>query len=297
MPCYHPIPAQQVAPGQKPRLFVREDVANLRLPCGKCLGCKTSRATMWAVRCMHEAREWPRSASFLTLTYADAHLPATRYLQPDHLQLFFKSLRRKLDRARGDGIRYMACGEYGDRGLRPHYHALVFNLGLSDLQPIAKELYQSELIDSLWKRGQVAIGECTPASAAYVAQYTMKKQGRDAPIQFDPSTGEVRPEPFLRMSLKPAIGAKWCDRNKGDLRKGYFTIDGKRHQVPRAYSERLKNSKDPSDIRLAQEMAFNSSSFLYSRSYQFSDASDPDRLRAAEVIHKKRKQLSERRSL
>ena len=60
--------------------------------------------------------------AYITLTYNDDHLPANGSLQPRDLQLFWKRLRK----ARTPGIRYYACGEYGDQTARPHYHAIIF---------------------------------------------------------------------------------------------------------------------------------------------------------------------------
>ena len=67
---------------------------------------------------------------FLTLTYNDDNLPSDVGLHKDDLQRFFKRLRKALDTKK---IRYFACGEYGDTTSRPHYHAIVFGLGLNEI--------------------------------------------------------------------------------------------------------------------------------------------------------------------
>lgn len=99
----------------------------------------------WAVRCVLESMRYENNY-FLTLTYNDDHLPAavhrvvdeetgevvvdeiTHPLAPDHLTQFMKNFRQAMFRATGcTGIRFFACGEYGDKYLRPHFHVILFN--------------------------------------------------------------------------------------------------------------------------------------------------------------------------
>lgn len=95
--------------------------------CAKCIGCRQDHARDWALRCEHELRDHDKSC-FLTLTYDEKHLPEDRSVDVRHLQLFFKRLRKKY----GEGIRYIASGEYGDKRGRPHYHVLLFGLDFDD---------------------------------------------------------------------------------------------------------------------------------------------------------------------
>lgn len=192
-------------------------------------------------------------------------------------------------------IRFFGCGEYGESSGRPHYHALLFNCGFDDVRQVGKNLTESETVNRLWPMGKHVLGKVTHASAMYIAQYSLKKQGPGDVLVVDRETGEIRPDPFLRMSLKPGIGAVHLERHGEDYRKGYFTVNGQRHAVPRAYRERLKRSTHLQHVQLAEEISYNS--FSNSQSYRSGDLSDPERLRAGEVIHKKRKELSERRVL
>lgn len=92
--------------------------------------CRLDYARQKAVRAEHELRLWAptHDSSFLSLTYSDEFLPAGNTLVKRDLQLFMKRLRKE----RGDGVRFIACGEYGDTTLRPHYHIILFNVGFSD---------------------------------------------------------------------------------------------------------------------------------------------------------------------
>jgi hypothetical protein len=279
--CYHPIPAYQHGPGTAVRLWPPLGEETLNLPCGACLGCRTDRATDWARRAEHEATFYKNNC-FLTLTYSDENLPRNGELQPKDLRDFIKRLRRARDRGvralasdSGSSVRYLACGEYGEQFGRPHYHLLLFNCGFSDAYPVAKGLMESPALAKLWSHGLHKIGELTGASASYVAQYTMKKHG----TTFCTPDGEILRPPFLRVSLKPALGTKWLTKYKNDLSHGYLVTDGVKGRVPRAYKQKLLQTDAP----LAEHVSFKASQHIRPRV----------NLVAAEAIHKRRAELSD----
>lgn len=294
MPCYHPIPARQDVPGGPVTLQPQLGTANLALPCGKCIGCRTARATQWANRCSHEASLWEHNV-FLTLTYADENLPPEGHLQPAHFRNFLKRLRihahrdgGSLNRDRRSSIRFFACGEYGSTTQRPHYHALLFNCGFRDTSRVGKELYESELLTRLWPHGQHKLGEATPAAANYIAQYSLKKQSGNTG-EIDPD-GVWRPAPFLRMSLRPAIGNEWLKKYHSDLEMGYLVANAKRTEIPRYYHKKLQQLQ----THLWEEIDYRKQKH---RLENPTDNTQPERLAAAEIIHKRRKELTENRRL
>lgn len=234
---------------------------------------------------MHEASMY-RWNCFLTLTYDEEHLPYGGELIPEDLQLFLKRLRRASDRgvsgiitSRNKPIRYFACGEYGEIAGRPHYHALLFNCSFSDAHRVGSNLFESKLMNELWKHGANRIGALSAASATYVAQYSVKKHSGPT-VDCD---GVVMQPPFLRMSLKPGIGHTWLDSYKGDLRHGYLvSAGGKQSRVPRAYVERLAST---GEAEFADEIRYRAHA---RRVLVSTDRGQPERLVAAEVIHKSR---------
>lgn len=186
-------------------------------PCGQCMPCRWNRRRMWQHRIMLE-RALHSDSCFLSLTYNDNTLPLTSLptghavasLEPQHLSLWLKRLRRAIEPLR---IRYYAVGEYGDESFRPHFHAVLFGFptcmrgrtlrrGLS-MRPVWEECCEHcRLIGNTWGKGDVDLGEVNKDSAQYAAGYTVKKMTR----WDDPRLMGRHPE-FARMSLRPGIGS------------------------------------------------------------------------------------------
>lgn len=228
MPCYHPIPAWKttsgVELGKEPR-----DGRPLQLPCGSCIGCRTSEARAWALRCHLELQAHP-SAVFTTLTYADD--PKTLW-KPD-LQLWLKRLRKNVAPTR---IRFLATGEYGERRGRPHYHAILFGLR-EDHGPA---------IEKTWQNGHTHTVPVSPAAIAYVAGYCQKKVGWRLTRQVDPETGELLFEPpFREMSRRPGLGAH--AKQWPQSWRSYAVYHGARIPVPRYLHKAWKEQATPEQI-------------------------------------------------
>lgn len=291
VPCFHPIPAYQDAGSVQ--LHPPLGGANLALPCGRCLGCKTSRAQEWATRVVHEMRSHHKSI-FATLTYAPEHCPGE--LVPRHLQLFIKRLRKAArgnhPQLVGNRVRYVACGEYGDRAGRPHYHAILFGLDFLDARRVRLEpypLWKSPTLESLWGFGKVDYGDVTRASAAYVAGYTVKKIG----ATHCNAEGVVMEAPFLRASLKPGIGADYARTYASDLAHGFVVNDGAPTRVPRYYKKVLARTNSAASDALIQS--------AWERHFQRVQDDPvgyaPERLIDGEKIAKRRMELTRSHSL
>lgn len=254
MPCYNPISVLPRDPA-KGRGVTRSRSQSFRgalsfeIPCGKCAGCRMMRREDWKLRCVHEASMHEVSC-FGTLTYADEFYPADGNPSKADFKLFIRRLR---DAHPGFVIRYLACGEFGGKLWRAHFHFLLFGYGFPDRQvwsrsPSGALRYKSAELETLWPYGLSEVSDFTPQSAGYTVGYVMKKIGGDDAAEHyvrpHPVTGEIvqlQPE-WLVMSRRPGIGAAWFDRFKGDAFPSDFLIlDGKRQRVPRYY--KLKLSK------------------------------------------------------
>jgi len=244
MTCYHPItlkkgPNYARGTGQ---------IVN----CGRCIGCRLEYARQWAVRILHESSLYENN-SFLTLTYRESCLTYGKErptLVPSDLSNFWKRLRKKLSVQGRDlneqPIRYFACGEYGDKRNRPHYHACLFGLYPHDAKLYSvkngNRVYSSDFLDSVWKLGDVRFGDVTFESASYVARYIMKKHvGKDSGYYEDEG---IEPE-FTRMSLRPGIGADWFSKYASSVFPNDRVISRGHQAPPPRYYLQLLEKWDP----------------------------------------------------
>lgn len=140
------------------------------------------------------------TACFLTLTYAIE--PPGRGLAPADLTLFCKRLRRAMEPI---PLRYFACGEYGEKRERPHYHLVVYSLGptktTEDL--VQRTWWNGSEWESLPQEpGYITVRPFDETRAAYVAGYVVAKlRERSSPLH-----GRL-PE-FATMSRRPGLGSK-----------------------------------------------------------------------------------------
>lgn len=276
MPCYKPLPYKVgdfnpvTNKLSKPLVLQRTqfnlESTSLRLPCGRCVGCRLERSRQWAVRCVHEASLYEDNC-FITLTFNNASLVE---MCPDgsldvrHFQLFMKRLRKRF----GDGIRFFHCGEYGEKFGRPHYHAILFNFDFHD-KYLWKEnngykLYRSPTLEALWPFGHSSVGTATFESAAYVARYIMKKITGDAAVDHylskpDFETGEIfklKPE-YTTMSRRPGIAAGWYEQFKDDVHsRDSVVLRGREMMPPRFYDSRfeLTNPEEFEDLKVRRKL-------------------------------------------
>lgn len=177
MACYNPYKLKDKHPHTGEDVFV---------PCGKCVDCRKRLISGWSFRLMQEEKQ-SDSAYFVTLTYDTQHVPITRNnfmtLDKVDVQHFMKRLRYHSPKTEKP-IKYFAVGEYGSKGMRPHYHLILFNA-------------QPEFIVKAWSRavrddagklvldendevrrislGNVFFGhDCHEAAAGYCLKYMYK---------------------------------------------------------------------------------------------------------------------------
>ena len=147
-----------------------KDSVIIDIPCGKCYECLQSYSKEWSYRCYCESFYHDESC-FITLTYKDS--PVT--LVKKDYQLFLKRLRKKIYPKK---IKYFACGEYGSKGKRPHYHLIIFGYRPPDLEFFFNsgndKIYKSKVLAELWSLGFVSVGDVSLNSAKYCAKYLQK---------------------------------------------------------------------------------------------------------------------------
>lgn len=229
---------------------------SLSIPCGQCIGCRLEKSRQWAIRCSLESQLYQNSY-FLTLTYDDEHLPKNGSLVPEDLQKFLKRLRRYIDYHGSDEkIRFFACGEYGENFSRPHYHAIIYNLDIPDLKRFSTSFngdtyYTSEIINQIWRKGYVIIGQVTFESCAYVARYVTKKMtGSQADEYY-----QGRQSEFVRMSRRPGIGSAWLDLFSSDVYPHDYIVirDGIKVKPPK-YFDKLFEAMAPDEMSMIKKL-------------------------------------------
>lgn len=189
------------------------------IPCGKCLACRVNNAASWATRCLHES-QYVDTSCFLTLTYRPERVPIGYNLCKRDLQLFFKRLRYY------HSFRsYFACGEYGTKRGRPHYHAIIFGWCPDDLEYFGQsysgmDIFVSRFIDDIWDNGFVKIGTLSSGSASYVARYQKKNLSSNYGNREPPFFLASR-DIILSNGSRGSLGAQWLLDNFKSLRLGY----------------------------------------------------------------------------
>lgn len=163
---------------------------DVNCPCGRCFHCRMSHVNEWVTRLMLESHVH-KYVYFVTLTYDSNKLRlhddnlsislmnynkqiqlTPLVLNKKHLQDYFKRLRHKFS------FRYFACGEYGHKFGRPHYHAILYVDS-----PLLDDCIRS-FIDSCWIFGKVdvqnlsingTLGNKSGSAFSYVCKYMMKQ--------------------------------------------------------------------------------------------------------------------------
>lgn len=224
--------------------------------CGNCVECQRAYSNEWALRLYHE-KMYHTYTWFLTLTYDDDHLPSDGQLRKKDLQKFILALKKKVD------FRYFACGEYGGKSGRPHYHMIIF---IDDYDPLMMynpfsillhsdylHYSSSSTVMDLWPFGFHTIETKVDfATLRYVAKYMQKESGKELPNGFQ--------KPFLLMSHKPYIGMRedelcaWYMRRNNDDK---FYVDGFPYPIPNFYTQVIERNgimldKVYSDKRLSR---------------------------------------------
>lgn len=219
----------------------------MKVPCGKCVNCLSSKSRQWIFRLKQEMKV-SSSAFFVTLTYADENLVWTSSgiatLFKSDFQNFMKRLRKAHSKRNHIPLRYFACGEYGSKTKRPHYHAIIFNADY-------------DLIEKAWSvdgepLGHVHIGTVTEDSIAYNTKYIMKVNS-EWQDQFSDD-----PEFQREFSLKSkGIGKSYTENknirkyHKQRLEQNYVQDEkGFRVSMPRYYKDKIFDEDEREQMRM-----------------------------------------------
>lgn len=201
---------------------------DLKLPCGSCNECISSRAVDWAIRARHEI-SCHKDNCFLTLTYDDASLPSHLVLKHP-FQRFMHNLRRREKKK----FSYIVSHEYGSQFFRPHHHAIIFGYNPNDQKFLkssksGERLFTSPEISRLWPNGFHSIGSATERSAYYIAAYALKGKKHSICL---PNGEVVDVSDSFDCSKRPGIGLNY-------FRSNYRSLVASGDPLPRYYLKKL----------------------------------------------------------
>lgn len=205
------------------------------IPCGKCPPCKKRRVNNWVFR-LEQEDKIASCSHFVTLTYNTTHVPITpkgfMTLRKRDFQLFMKRLR-KLNTQK---LRYYLAGEYGTKTMRPHYHAIVYNI--DDI----------EHFNTAWQLGTVHVGNVSGASISYTCKYI------DKPKRIPMHKNDDRLREFSLMSK--GLGKNYLTdeilkyHRKDPKERNYVTReDGVKLAMPRYYANKIFTEQELETIR------------------------------------------------
>lgn len=220
--------------------FYKKDNKNehIPFPCGKCPPCMKRRTSGWSFRLVKHGEQM-KNALFVTLTYDTDYVPITEkgYMTLDKtdLQKFFKRLRK----INNEKISYYAVGEYGSQSFRPHYHIILFNASIKNVES-AWSLDNKPL-------GHVHFGNVSDASIGYTLKYMSKSK------QIPLHKNDDRKKEFSLMSKK--LGANYLTEkmiqwHKQNLKERMYVPmkDGRKIAMPRYYKDKMYNEEEKKKI-------------------------------------------------
>ncbi len=305
------------------------DYKKITVPCQNCIGCRLDKAKSWALRNYHEA-SMSSKACFITLTFGDAdtidnvfrlgefkHLSRSQKfaaarkrcntLVRGDFSKFIKRLRGRLQEGfyyvdsetkerkffqMSEGLRYYACGEYGELNERPHYHALIYNFDFPDKRYLSSDngnvYWTSDILSKAWGYGFVYVSDFTINTANYVSRYVTKKiNGRMKDSWYQGKEPE-----YQVCSNRPGIGRTWFEKFASDVYPSdkvlYPTRKGKKVEMkPPKYYDNLYDKFCPDDfaeVKKVRELWIKDKETLSS----FKLERSPDRLSVKEECLKLR---------
>lgn len=219
---------------------------SIQIPCGGCLGCRLDNVALWSARCNYEL--YKNRSAFVTFTYDDYHLPyyddmtLKPSLRRDDLHKFIDNLRHKVKKisllpsGSKKDFSYFACGEYGGKFGRPHYHVLFFGLDFADF---------SRLFNDTWKYGLIKTLPILSGGVRYVVDYFTKEKltGKLAEEKYDKQFLE---RPFNLCSR--GLGSELFFTHRDDIRNGKDLTIGSRVVPVPSYYKNLYGTYSDSEV-------------------------------------------------
>lgn len=253
MPCLSPLTITVKSRGSVGKSF-------FNVPCRQCMCCRLKKVQ--SLRMMSDLYLYDRymngqGASFVTLTYSDNFLPVNDRgvvtLRKSDFQKFNKRFRINLVRNNLDiPYKFIACGEYGGKLSRPHYHIIM--LGIT-------KAIADEFVPLSWdhiKNGISDVGSLARGGLNYVLKYCTKTSlGKDAQRLYDDNGVE---RPFICHSK--SLELDYFERNLEEIENNNFALrhKGKLVSLPNYYRKKydVHNQFSSSSMLVQKKRVANS---------------------------------------
>jgi len=214
-------------------------------PCGRCYACLRNKQREWFVRLTEEAKV-AKNCFFVTLTYDNEHLPIDKdgnsYVCKKDVMYFRKRLYKNMGSP--SDFRYYIASEYGPKTMRPHYHAILFNVSETDiikLHAIVRKSWSkqkqvgSKARDYFCHSRGITIDEVNNNRIGYVTGYVMESK-KD--LQCGKKVFSLKSKGLGKSYLHSKSRVAWHKENI--LEHNYYPLpDGKKMALPEYYRNKI----------------------------------------------------------
>lgn len=212
---------------------------NIEVECGKCLNCINNKKKEKALRLIQEMNNY-KFKLFITLTMDE--IQATRSksgltsldknmftLYIKKLQYWEKKYNMKIAKDNSMKMKYISCGEYGEKSERAHYHIVLLT-----------NSFIHHKIKTLWKLGHVEMETVKDVRAVYyTAGYTDKKIQTYFKNKYKKDLDD-REIAFLKVSR--GNGKKYIEEKVAEITADKYYIESfnGKNKIPTYYKTKLK---------------------------------------------------------
>lgn len=145
------------------------------------------------------------------------------------MQKFLKRFRKYRQVDNKPPVKFVACGEYGDKLSRPHYHLIIFGADNTECLYYARKAWDKS------DKGLIQCGALRPGGIQYVLKYVTKSNTTPEIRQFY-QDNDVEP-PFMRHSA--GFGKEWIERHAQEIVDNGYTFRSRGKL--RLYPEYIRN--------------------------------------------------------
>lgn len=216
--------------------------APLGIRCRTCECCRQDKLNELSSRADFELGRF-NSASFVTFTYDDEHLPWVGSTHPtlsyEHFHKYLDSVRHRAKKQfpfhpfkyfhSSVNFTYIGCAEYGGKFERPHYHIIFFGIDPEEC---------NDFLKTSWKYGSIDVQPLKKGGVNYVLKYINKQVFGELKQVLYLDKGCLPPKIFY----STGFGSGLYEKHAKELyEKGYISNGQKRIYANAYYTKKYRN--------------------------------------------------------